>query len=242
MSSDNKTSIGWVGLGAMGQAHVANLLANDDFNLVVWNRDGSKCASAVAAGALQAASAREVVERSAITFVMLSSPAAAMEVYTHEEGGILAGLTSGKGVVDCASLDAETMRKLGALVGARGGRFLAAPVAGHSGMAVAATCQSICAGDESLFRDATGALQKLSKNVVWLGDDVGAASNTKLVINVGWLVRPKNKCATPCFDCCYNIWNRPLLPRNAVYLLTSSNQPTNQPTNAHASLTNASAT
>ena len=76
-----------------------------------------------------------------------------------------------------------TMRKLGELVTGCGGRFLAAPVAGHSGMAVAATCQSICAGDDSLFKEATPALEQLSKNIVWLGTDVGAASNTKLVIN-----------------------------------------------------------
>ena len=114
---------------------------------------------------------------------MLSTPDAAMAVYQDEEGGILAGLSSGKGVIDCASLDAGTMRKLGELVTARGGRFLAAPVAGHSGMAVAATCQSICAGDASLFKEASPALEQLSKNVVGLGTDVGAASNTKLVIN-----------------------------------------------------------
>lgn len=79
-------TIGWIGLGQMGQAHVMNLLKKlGSAKIVIWNRDGSKCANAVSAGASQVKSAREVVEASDITFVMLSSPAAAMAVYQNEE-------------------------------------------------------------------------------------------------------------------------------------------------------------
>jgi len=173
---------GWVGLGQMGQSHVANLL-KCGFNVTVWNRDKSKCRFAEERGAVVASSPKEVVESSDATFVMLSTPAAAREVYAASNG-ILAGISEEKGIIDCASLDADCMRELAGLVVENGGKFLASPVAGHSGMAADATCQLICAGDESLYDLVSDALDSLCKNKVYLGpEDVGAASNLKLVVN-----------------------------------------------------------
>ena len=175
--------LGWIGLGQMGASHVDNLLLKGfDNATMVWNRDSSKCERAVSNGAVLAASPREVVEKSDVTFVMLSTPSAAKAVYKAEDG-ILAGLTAGKSIVDCASLDDTTMRELEGLVLAQGGRFLASPVAGHSGMAANATCQFICGGDEEVFSNIGGVLDAMGKNKVFVGPDVAAASNMKLVIN-----------------------------------------------------------
>ena len=179
--------LGWIGLGQMGGAHVKNIQAKCDQveQLTVWNRDRAKCANAVALGAIAAASPREVVEQSDIVFVMLSSPEVALAIYNDPETGILAGLSGNKGIVECASLDAGTMRELHAAVISRGARFLASPVAGHSGMALNATVQFICAGDASLFGEVRAVLDALSKNKVWLGEQrgVGTAANMKLLIN-----------------------------------------------------------
>ena len=173
--------LGWVGLGQMGQSHVGNLLAKR-FPVTVWNRDKAKCEPAIEAGAVVAETPAEVVRSSDVTFVMLSNVDAALQVYQQSDG-VLAGLTSEKGVVDCASLDAETMRQLSVLVQGAGGAFCAAPVAGHSGMARNATCQFICAGDQELYADIGGALDAMSKHRVFVGSDVGAASNHKVVLN-----------------------------------------------------------
>ena len=170
-------------MGAMGAAHADNLITRGSIsNLVVWNRDARKCESAVAKGAIAMSSAKDVVASSDVTFVMLSSPDAALQVYTSPDG-ILAGLAAGKSVVECASLDSATMRQLETMVVACGARFMAAPVAGHSGMAKAATVQFLCAGDASLFADVSAALDAMSKNKVWFGHDVGVATNAKLVVN-----------------------------------------------------------
>ena len=55
-------------------------------------------------------SAKDVVASSDVTFVMLSSPDAALQVYTSPDG-ILAGLAAGKSIVECASLDSDIMRQ-----------------------------------------------------------------------------------------------------------------------------------
>merc|ERR1711939_494708 len=75
------------------------------------------------------------------------------------------------------------MRQLGDLVTGKGGKFMSAPVAGHSGMATNATCQFICGGDEELFHAVGDALDAMSKNKVYVGADPGAASNHKVVLN-----------------------------------------------------------
>ena len=64
--------LGWVGLGQMGQSHVANLLAKQ-FPLTVWNRDRAKCEPARHAGATVAETPAEAVRASDVTFVMLSN-------------------------------------------------------------------------------------------------------------------------------------------------------------------------
>ena len=174
--------IGWVGLGQMGQSHVANLLSKGFKDVVVWNRTMSVCEGMKAQGAEVANSAKEVVERADVTFIMLSTPEAAKTVYTAENG-ILAGLAPDKHIVDCASLDAAAMQELADWVKSKECSFLAAPVAGHSGMAANATCQFICAGDEELFNKASPAFDAMSKNKVFLGNDVKKASNMKLVVN-----------------------------------------------------------
>ena len=174
--------IGWVGLGQMGQSHVANLLSKGFKDVIVWNRTVSVSEGAKAQGAQVASSAKEVVERADVTFIMLSTPAAAKAVYTAEDG-VLAGLSPGKHIVDCASLDAEAMQQLADWVESKDCSFLAAPVAGHSGMAANATVQFICAGNEDLFKKVSPAFDAMGKNSVFLGDDVKKAANMKLVIN-----------------------------------------------------------
>ena len=184
--------LGWIGLGQMGAAHVSNLLASGTA-VTVWNRDESKSRKLVEQqldrgqlAPLVAASPMEVVEQSDISFVMLSNPSAARQVYKQADGGILAAVTEGKGIIDCASLDAECMAELQELVTSKAGQFLAAPVAGHSGMAEDATCQFLCAGNEELYNAVavqSSVLASMSKNDVYLGKAVVQASNMKLVIN-----------------------------------------------------------
>jgi 3-hydroxyisobutyrate dehydrogenase-like beta-hydroxyacid dehydrogenase len=78
---------------------------------VVWNRTADKCAAAVAAGALQANSARAAAAASDITFAMLSDPEAALAVMQGAEGAA-AGLSAGKGYVDVSTVDAATSKQV----------------------------------------------------------------------------------------------------------------------------------
>jgi 3-hydroxyisobutyrate dehydrogenase-like beta-hydroxyacid dehydrogenase len=125
-------TIGFIGLGHMGEGMARRLLNVAGRKLVVWNRSAakSKALEAEAKGAVTVAeSPAAVVRACAVTFVMLSEPMAVKSVYEAPEG-ILAGVSAGKSIVDCATLAVADMERLSAQVLGKGGRFLEAPVSG----------------------------------------------------------------------------------------------------------------
>jgi 3-hydroxyisobutyrate dehydrogenase-like beta-hydroxyacid dehydrogenase len=121
--------IGFIGLGIMGNEMAGRLLSegiagsSSSNALVVWNRSKEKCSS------LQERfkdkviiicdSPKEVVERSTITFSMLSTPEASREVF-YGETGVLAGVSEGKAIVDCATLAEKDMKEMSDCVVSKG--------------------------------------------------------------------------------------------------------------------------
>jgi glyoxylate/succinic semialdehyde reductase len=172
---------GFIGLGIMGSAMAANLV-KAGFDVTVWNRSPEKTAPLAALGAQIAATPREVVESSSVTFAMLADPAAA-EATCFGEQGVLEGITAGKGYVDMSTVDAATSRKIGAAVTARGGLFLEAPVSGSKKPAEEGTLVILAAGDRSLYDEAKPGLEKLGKKILYLGE-TGNGANMKLVVNM----------------------------------------------------------
>lgn len=103
--------IGFIGLGIMGRGMASNL-AKAGMSLIVWNRDTNKARMFVEEFGGQIAEApQDVIQRCDITYTMLSTPEADKSVYFSEDG-ILSGVTSGKTIVDCATLTPEVMVEL----------------------------------------------------------------------------------------------------------------------------------
>lgn len=75
----SKLKFGFLGLGIMGGGIVKNLV-NSGHSVVVWNRTKSKCGRFVDAGADEALTPSDVMERADITFSCVSDPNALKEV------------------------------------------------------------------------------------------------------------------------------------------------------------------
>lgn len=100
-STNNKLAVGFLGLGIMGEAMARNLLKSGLFESVtVWNRTLAKCQTLVSEGAHMAETPAAVVSKCHVTFAMLADPEAALAA-VFGENGVLAGLSPGKGWVDC---------------------------------------------------------------------------------------------------------------------------------------------
>lgn len=62
-------------------------------------------------------------------------------------------------------------------------RFLEAPVSGSKGPAATGTLIFLCAGDKALFDEVSAALAAMGKASHFFGDEVGAGTRAKLVVN-----------------------------------------------------------
>jgi 3-hydroxyisobutyrate dehydrogenase-like beta-hydroxyacid dehydrogenase len=112
---------GFLGLGIMGAPMAANLI-RAGHGLTVWNRTADKCGPLVDLGAKKAATVREVVAASDITFAMLADPAAAERVVFGPDG-VIDGMSAGRGYVDMSTVDESTSRNISEAVAGAGGRL-----------------------------------------------------------------------------------------------------------------------
>lgn len=184
--------IGFVGLGIMGEGMAARLLSEGiagtpETPLVVWNRTGTKCTALQERFADKTVriedSAQKVVQACSVTYSMLSTPEAAKAVFEAADG-VLAGVSEGKSIVDCATLAEADMQRMSAAVVAKGGRFLEAPVSGSKGPAATGTLIFLCAGSQELFDEVKdNGLNAMGKASHFFSIDVGAGTRAKLVVN-----------------------------------------------------------
>mgnify|MGYP005845590213 CR=1 FL=1 len=171
---------GFLGTGIMGCPMAENLL-RAGYEVVVWNRDSSKCRPLLDRGAIAAESPQEVARRCETTFAILADPAASREVCLGQQG-VLAGIGDGRGYVDMSTVDPGTSRELAEKISGRGGRFLEAPVSGSKKPAEDGALVILAAGDHSLFEDVAPAFEAMGKRSFFLGE-VGNGARMKLVIN-----------------------------------------------------------
>lgn len=178
--------MGFIGLGIMGKGMAANLLKKvDGCSLVVWNRSPDACneLSAAFPGKVTIAStAAEVVQKCTVTYSMLSTMEASEAVFDCPDG-VIAAITPGKCIVDCATLSPERMVAIESGVTTKGGQFLEAPVSGSKVPAETGTLIFLCGGSPELYEKATPALQAMGKANFLFGE-VGAGSKMKLVVNM----------------------------------------------------------
>ena len=188
-------AVGFIGLGIMGEGMAARLISEGvcgqsaDKPLVIWNRTGSKCAdfackfTADGKHIVIKETAKEVVEACGVTFSMLSTPEASRAVF-EADSGVLAGISEGKKIVDCATLAEEDMKRMNAAVTAKGGTFLEAPVSGSKGPAATGTLIFLCAGDKDLFDEIVDSgLKAMGKASHFFSEEVGFGTRAKLVVN-----------------------------------------------------------
>jgi len=117
--------------------------------------------------------------RSALRFASLRFATA---VFTESN---LSLVTSGKTLVDCATLQVADMQKTNALVTTAGGKFLEAPVSGSKGPAITGTLIFLCgSSSDSSFNDpwVKTCLAAMGKASHFLGE-VGNGTKAKLVVN-----------------------------------------------------------
>ena len=167
--------IGFIGLGIMGAPMAAHLL--DAGHQLFVNTHG-KTPEPFASKATVCASGTQVAQQADIVFVMVPDTPD-VEKVLFGEGGVAAGLSRGKAVVDCSSIDPIATKGFAARIAELGCAYVDAPVSGGEVGAKAASLTIMCGGAEADFERVKPLLDKMGKNVTLVGD-VGAGQITKV--------------------------------------------------------------
>lgn len=174
-------TIGFIGLGLMGAAMVVRLQAKGYALTVMANRSRGNVDAAVARGATEEATAREVAEASDIIMLCMDT-SASVEARMMGEDGVIAGLSPGNTVIDFGTSLPGSTRMLGEKVAAVGAAFLDAPLGRTPAHAVDGLLNIMAAGDKAAFDKIKPVLDDLGENVFHLGP-LGAGHTVKLINN-----------------------------------------------------------
>ena len=159
--------VGFVGLGAMGGKMVARLVAKG-IAPVVFDVDAAAVRACVDQGARAAGSPGAVA--GACDLVLLSLPdAAVVEAVAFGGEGIVAAATPGLIVADTSSSKADTSRKVGAALAAKGAHMLDAPVSRGQPAAIAGTLSIMVGGDAATLARCRPVLDLLGTDIIHTG-------------------------------------------------------------------------
>lgn len=174
-------TIGFIGLGHMGNPMVCNLLAHDHV-VHVFDLDQAAMARCVAKGAQQADSVASLAESADVIFTMLQTGEQVGSVCLGEQG-IFQHASAGTLYIDTSSISVEVSRELHAQARNQGIDMLDAPVSGGVAGAEAAALTIMVGGDETGFQRAQALLGELGKNVIHAGA-AGSGQAAKICNNM----------------------------------------------------------
>lgn len=176
----NPPRIGFIGLGNVG-GKLAGNLARHGVDLTVRDLNPELVASFVAQGARSAATPRAMAEQVDIVITCLPSPAASRAVL-EDADGVLAGLTRGKIWLEMSTTDQDEVKRIGALVEARGGLAMDCPVSGGCHRAATGNISIFAGGERAAFERVLPVLKILGRQILHTGP-LGSASALKVVTN-----------------------------------------------------------
>lgn len=172
--------IGFIGLGNVGGKLAGSILRNG-YDLTVRDLNQDFVDGFVARGASSAASPKELTEACDVIITCLPSPAACSEVMEAPDG-VLAGLNTGKIWAEMSTTDETEVKRIAALVLAKGAAPIECPVSGGCHRAATGNISIFAGCDRETFDRMLPMLTTLGRRVLHTGP-IGSASVLKVMTN-----------------------------------------------------------
>ena len=180
------TTLGFVGLGAMGSRMALRLLGAGH-SLVGYNRTAAKAEPLVAAGMKLATSPRGVAEAADVVFSMVTDTGA-LAAIAHGADGVIAGLRPGATWVEMSTVSPGVSRGLADLVAAKGATLLDGPVSGSIVTLEQGQLSIMVGGDAAALERVRPYLLAIGPTITHVGP-VGLAVTMKIATNLGLAVQ-----------------------------------------------------
>jgi len=175
-------TIGFIGLGVMGEPMCRNLRVRGGHRVVAFDLDAAPLARLAEHDIERGASLAEVVRRSDVVFVSLPS-GAVLESIVRGTDGVLANVRAGQIFVDLGTSPVALTRALAADFERKGLRYLDAPVARTRQAAEAGTLSVMVGGDTSAFEAVRPLIACFASDITHCGA-VGNGQVTKILNNM----------------------------------------------------------
>ena len=172
--------VGFVGLGNAGGKLAGSLLRNG-YDLTVRDLNPEFVRDFVERGAKEAHSPREMALNCDIVITCLPSPQVCSQVMEAEDG-ILAGISEGKIWLEMSTTDEAEIRRIGALVEAKGAYPVDCPVSGGCHRADTGNISIFAGCSRETFERVLPILTTMSRRVLHTGE-LGTASILKVATN-----------------------------------------------------------
>jgi len=190
-------SIGFIGLGSLGQA-ICTRLSEVGEEVVVYNRTRSKIEDL---GYKIANTPKELLKNNDIIFLCLfDSPA--VEDILNMENGLLCDELKGKTIIDLSTNHYDNVLKFHEIVEKAGGKYLENPVFGSIAPALQGALTLVSSGKKEVFDEVKPILEKIGKEIFFLKTP-SAASKMKLINNLclGSFMATIAECTSLAEDC-----------------------------------------
>lgn len=169
-------SLGFIGIGLMGQPMTQRLLAAE-YTVNVWNRSTEKLGTVIKAGAIHCASIADLVAKSDIILLCLADTRVVEDIVTEH---ILAHGSQDKLLIDLSSTHPETTHRLAQLLHKTCAMdWVDAPVSGGVAGATDGTLAIMAGGTEKSVQLAREVLKPLYSQLTHMGE-VGSGQVTKV--------------------------------------------------------------
>jgi 3-hydroxyisobutyrate dehydrogenase len=169
--------IGFIGLGSVG-GKLAGSLARNSVDLAVHDLDPDNLSKLVRAGARDGGSPAALMRDCDAVITCLPSPAASAAVVE----AMLPEVGPGKVWMEMSTTDAAEIRRLAALVVARGGAAVDCPVSGGCHRAATGNISIYVGCDRATFERVLPILAHMGRRILHVGD-LGVASTLKVMTN-----------------------------------------------------------
>lgn len=168
--------IGFIGLGIMGKP-MAGHLAAAGHDILVPERASLGAEQRAAFTVLPDATA---VAKAAEVIILMVPDTPDVEAVLFGAGGVAAGLSAGKLVIDMSSISPTATKDYAKRINALGCDYLDAPVSGGEVGAKGASLTIMVGGPQAAFDRATPLFEKMGKNITLVGTENGAGQTCKV--------------------------------------------------------------
>ena len=175
-------SIGFIGLGVMGEPMCRNLARKSGVPVVGYDISPEPLARLAEDGVRAARSSAEALEQASVLFLSLPS-GAQVEAVCEGSGGLFARAEAGKAIVDLGTSPVALSRSLADRFAARGAAFADAPVARTREAAIAGTLSIMVGAEDATFQRIAPLLATMATDVTHCGS-VGAGQLVKIMNNM----------------------------------------------------------